>query len=181
MRVAWEPRVSSFEEVAMRRQEASTVVAAPLAAVQVMLTDVARWPEFLSGPAGVESTGFERYRFTVGEGGNRRDVAVCVVPHPAEHRISWHALEGPRYVGELRLHAVDDGHTRGDLTMSADPVGMLDGFREMIGERQRTVDGGLQRLDTLLTSSGPAPLGWADVDVLVVGSGAREHALFRAL
>jgi uncharacterized membrane protein len=137
----------------MRRQEASTVVAAPLAVVQGTLADVGRWPEFLSGLQAVETTGFERYRFTIGEGGHRREVPVCVVPHPAEHRISWHALEGPKYVGELRLHAVDDGHTRVDLTMSSDPAGMLDGLREMVGERHRTVEIDLQRLDKLLTSS----------------------------
>ena len=136
----------------MRRQEASTVVAAPLSAVEGTLTDVARWPEFLSGLEAVEVTGHERYRFTVTDGGRRRTVAVCVVPHVAEHRISWHALEGPRYVGELRLNAVDDGHTRVDLTLTADPVRMLDGLREMVGERHRTVEVDLQRLDKLLTA-----------------------------
>jgi uncharacterized membrane protein len=136
----------------MRRQEASTVVAAPLTAVEGTLTDVARWPEFMTEIEAVEATGFERYRFSLNEGGRRRTVPVCVVPHVAEHRISWHALEGPRYVGEMRLHAVDDRHTRVDLTMTADPVRMLDGLREMVGERHRTVEVDLQRLDKLLTA-----------------------------
>lgn len=138
----------------MRRQQASMVVAAPLATVETTLTDVTRWPEFLSAVAAVEQSGHERYRFTLTEGGHQRDVPVCVVPHPAEHRISWHALEGPKYVGELRLHPVDDRHTRVDLTMSSDPVGMLDGLREMVGERHRTVEIDLQRLDALLGSTG---------------------------
>jgi uncharacterized membrane protein len=140
------------EEVAMKRQQASMVVAAPLAVVERTLTDVSRWPEFLSGVDEVKPTGFERYRFTVSGGGNRREVPVCVTPHPAEHRISWHALEGPRYLGEIRLHLVDDAHTRVDLTMSADPVGILDGFSEMLGERHRTVELDLRRLDRLLAT-----------------------------
>ncbi|HVN10975.1 MAG TPA: SRPBCC family protein [Kineosporiaceae bacterium] len=117
----------------MARQEATTVVAVSLDAVEARLTDVSRWPEFVTGLESVEPAGFERYRFTVAARGRRRTLHVCVVPHPAEHRISWRALEGPRYVGELRLRAVDDRHTRIDLTMTIDPEGLMDGLREIVG------------------------------------------------
>jgi uncharacterized membrane protein len=136
----------------MRRQQAATVVAAPLDVVESRLADVTRWSEFLTGLEAVQATGFERYIFTVTEGKRRRDVPMCVVRHPAEHRMAWHALEGPRYVGELRLHAVDDRHTRVELTMTADPVGMLEGFREIVGERHQTAVLDLQRLDAFVAS-----------------------------
>src|SRR5947209_2018796 len=100
----------------MTRQHARTTVAASLAAVQERLADVARWPAFLSGLESAEPAGFERWRFTIADGKRRRTVAVCVQPHPGEHRIAWHALEGPRYVGDLRLRAGDAGHTAVELT-----------------------------------------------------------------
>ena len=117
----------------MARQEASIVVAVPLEAVEARLADVSRWPEFLAGLESVEPAGFERFRFTIAGRGRQRTLPVCVVPHAAEHRISWRALEGPRYIGELRLRAVDDRHTRVDLTMIVDPDGLRDGLREIVG------------------------------------------------
>jgi uncharacterized membrane protein len=138
------------------RQQATSVVAAPLELVEDRLREVARWPEFLIGLEAVEPTGFERYRFTVTEGGRRRVIPVCVVPHPAEHRISWKALEGARYIGDLRLHAVDDRHTRVDLTMIVDPAGFAAGFREIVGERHQTVVLDLQRLDAFLAAKQPS-------------------------
>ena len=135
----------------MTTQQATTVIAAPVAAVHDKLRDVPGWPAFLSGLAAVEQLGFERYRFTLDEGGRRREVGVCVVDHAAEHRISWHQLEGPRYAGELRLKAVDAGHTRVELRTTADPTGMAAGLREMLGERHPTAELDLRRLEGLLT------------------------------
>ena len=135
----------------MTTQQATTVMAAPLAAVHARLRDVQGWPAFVSGLEAVEKLGFERYRFTLAEGGRRRDVPVCVVDHAAEHRISWRQLEGPRYAGELRLRAVDDRHTRVELRTTADPPGLGAGLREMLGERHPTAELDLHRLEELLT------------------------------
>lgn len=135
----------------MTRQQAATVVAASLDVVESRLKDVERWPEFLVGLTAVQPTGFERYRFTIQDGKRQRDVPVCVVPHAAEHRISWRALEGPRYLGELRLYPVDDRHTKVELTMTEDPTGLRDGLREIVGERHKTAELVLQRVDAFVT------------------------------
>ena len=137
----------------MTRQHARTTVAAPLAVVQRRLADVARWPAFLSGLERAEAAGFERWQFTLAEGSRRRTVAVCVQVHPAEHRIAWHALQGPRYLGEFRLKAADDGHTAVELTTTADPAGPGSAFREMLGERHVSAQLDLQRFDTFVTAS----------------------------
>src|SRR4051812_8772114 len=137
----------------MTRQHARTTVAAPLAVVQRRLADVARWPAFLSGLERAEPAGFERWEFTLAEGSRRRTVPVCVQVHPAEHRIAWHALQGPRYLGELRLKAADDAHTAVELTTTADPDGAGSAFREMLGERHPTAQLDLQRLDAFVTAS----------------------------
>ena len=137
----------------MMRQHATTTVAAPLTDVQARLGDVTSWPAFLYGLEAVEPAGHERYRFTLVNGKRRRSVLVCVQAHPAEHRMAWRQLEGPRYAGELRLREVDSGHTTVELTMTADPVSMSEGFRELLGERHPEAELDLQRLDAFVTES----------------------------
>jgi uncharacterized membrane protein len=135
----------------MMRQHATTTVAAPLAEVQARLSDVTSWPAFLYGLESVEPAGHERYRFTLATGKRSRTVLVCVQTHHADHRVSWRQLEGPRYLGELRLREVDAGHTAVELTMTADPVTMSEGFRELLGERHPEAELDLQRLDSFVT------------------------------
>jgi uncharacterized membrane protein len=137
----------------MMRQHATTVVAAPLADVQARLADVTSGPAFLYGLESVEPAGHERYRFTLTSGRRQRTVLCCVQSHPAEHRVTWRQLEGPRYRGELRLREVDRGHTTVELTMTADPVSMGEGFRELLGERHPEAELDLQRLDHFLTEA----------------------------
>jgi hypothetical protein len=137
----------------MMRQHATTTVAAPLTDVQARLGDVTSWPAFLYGLEAVEPAGHERYRFTLVNGKRRRSVLVCVQAHHAEHRMAWRQLEGPRYAGELRLREVDSGHTTVELTMTADPVSMSEGFRELLGERHPEAELDLQRLDAFVTES----------------------------
>jgi hypothetical protein len=67
--------------------------------------------------------------------------------------MAWRQLEGPRYAGELRLREVDSGHTTVELTMTADPVSMSEGFRELLGERHPEAELDLQRLDAFVTES----------------------------
>jgi uncharacterized membrane protein len=137
----------------MFRQHARTTVGAPLADVQARLADVTSWPAFLYGLESVERAGHERYRFTLSDGRRRRTVLVCVQAHPAEHRMTWRQLEGPRYLGDLRLREAGSGHTTVELTMTADPVGMADGFRELLGERHPAAQLDLQRLDAYITQA----------------------------
>ena len=137
----------------MMRQHATTTVAAPLTDVEARLGDVTSWPAFLYGLEAVEPAGHERYRFTLVNGKRRRSVLVCVQAHHAEHRMAWRQLEGPRYAGELRLREVDSGHTTVELTMTADPVSMSEGFRELLGERHPEAELDLQRLDAFVTET----------------------------
>ena len=67
--------------------------------------------------------------------------------------MTWRQLEGPRYLGDLRLREAGSGHTTVELTMTADPVGMADGFRELLGERHPAAQLDLQRLDAYITQA----------------------------
>jgi uncharacterized membrane protein len=138
--------------VRVPHQEASAVVAAPLVVVETELRDVERWSQFLIGVEEVTKTGHDRYVFTVKDGSRLRNVPVAVVCHLREHRISWRALEGARFEGELRLAVADDGHTRVGLVMTAEPSGFLAGLADMLGSSKSTAALDLQRLDTYLTA-----------------------------
>src|SRR3954462_15469604 len=134
----------------MFRQHATTTVAAPLDDVLARLADVTTWPAFLYGLESVERAGHERYRFTLSDGKRRRTVLVCVQAHPAEPRRPGRQVEGPRSLGDLRLGEAGSRHSTVELTMTADPVGMADGFRELLGERHPAAQLDLQRLDAYM-------------------------------
>src|SRR5512144_3168210 len=133
----------------MRQQEATTVISAPLAQVEEMLTDVTAWPAFLVGLESVERLGHERYRFHLADGRDRRDVVVCVRHQPALHAFSWKALEGPAYRGRLDLSALDGRHTSVRLTLTSHPGTLWAAVAEMLMPRTSLADTDLQRLDQL--------------------------------
>lgn len=133
-----------------QHQQATVVVSVPLAEAEVKLRDVECWPRFLIGLEEATKTAYERYLFVVREGRRTREVQVCVVDHPREHRISWRALARPAFDGELRLHPVDDRHTRVTLTLVAEPAGFLAGLSEMVGSSASTATLAVQQLDAFL-------------------------------
>jgi uncharacterized membrane protein len=134
----------------MTHQQAVSVVAAPLKVVEQRLREVGAWPEFLLGLEQVTETSFGRYGFVVRDGSKTRAVAVAVVAHPREHRIVWHALNGPRFDGELRLAQVDPGHTRVSLSLTAEPKGFLAGLSDMVSTSQSAATLDLHRLEALV-------------------------------
>jgi uncharacterized membrane protein len=133
----------------MRQQEATTVISAPPAQVEHLLTDVSAWPAFLVGLESVERLGHERYRFHLAEGGDRRDVRVCVRHQPALHRFTWKALEGPAYHGSLELSAADDRHTLVRLSLTSHPGTLWAALSDMIMPGPSRAVHDLQKLDQL--------------------------------
>jgi uncharacterized membrane protein len=135
------------EVLTMPHQEATTVIAQPLDVVQERLREVESWPQFLIGLLLATRTGHERYRLVVRSGRTKREVTAAVQLNATEHRFTWKALEGPRYEGEIRLSAVDDGHTRVRIAFTSDPVGFTDGIREMFGSSNDMAAVDLVRLE----------------------------------
>jgi uncharacterized membrane protein len=140
----------------MTHQEASAVVAVPIAAVEARLRDVTSWPAFVAGVEAVEELGFQRYRFTVRGENGVREIDAAVVDHPKEHRVAWRSLEGAHFNGEFRLSAVDDRHTKVHLSLLADPAGLLAGFSDLLGASHSTATVDLQRLEAYLASGATA-------------------------
>jgi uncharacterized membrane protein len=140
----------------MTHQQAVSVLAVPLETVEHAVRDVGRWPEFLLGLEQVTETSFGRYTFVLRDTTSSREVDVAVVAHPREHRIAWHALRGPRFDGEIRLAAVDERHTRVNLSLTADPAGFLAGLCDLVRiSHTTTAMLDLQRLDQLVTGAHP--------------------------
>lgn len=138
----------------MRHQEATVTVAAPLARVEAVVADVAGWPRFIVELESAERLGHERWRFCLRDGGDRRDVVVCVRHDPARHRTTWRALEGPQWTGCLSLAAVDDGHTRVRLELDRHPGSFLAGLAEMLMPRTDRAAHDLHDLEDVLAVRG---------------------------
>jgi uncharacterized membrane protein len=130
----------------MREQEATVVVATPIAQVESLLTDVTTWPTFLVGLESAERLGHERYRFCLAEGRDRREVVVCVRHDLGLHRFSWKALEGPTYRGSLELAAVDGDRTAVRLSLRSHPQSVVAAFFEMVLPGRDRADRDLRKL-----------------------------------
>jgi len=140
--------------VVMTHQKAESVIAAPLDAVERQLRDVGSWPKFLVGLEKVTEHSFERYQFVVTDDDGTRELDVAVVAHPGEHRMLWHALSGPKFEGDVRLHVVDAKHTRVVLSLTAEPKGFLAGLGDLVHAKGSAAAVDLQRLDALVTGAG---------------------------
>ncbi|HET9656888.1 MAG TPA: SRPBCC family protein [Kineosporiaceae bacterium] len=136
----------------MTHQEATAVVNLPVADVETRLRDVGSWPRFVVGLEDVVKTAHERYTFSVRDGHSTREVPVCAIPHPREHRVSWKALSGPAFDGEFRLHPENDRQTRVTVSMVAEPAGFLANLSELFRSSTTTAEIVLQRLDAFLVA-----------------------------
>jgi hypothetical protein len=139
----------------MTHQEATAVVNLPLSEVEAKLREISSWPRFVVGLEDVVKTAHERYTFVVQDsvgqgGGDTRDVPVCAIPHPREHRISWKALAGHAFDGEFRLHAENERQTRVTLILVAEPAGFLARLGELFQSSSSTAELVLQKLDAFL-------------------------------
>ncbi len=135
----------------MSRQESTSVVRVPLAAVESKLSNVEDWPQFLVGLTGVEKISFGRYHFRVDQGGHQYEVPVAVSVDHHDHRLSWHAQEGPKWDGEVKLSVVDEHHTKVHLVTVAEPRGSGAGWADLASVTSKddaTVD--IQRLEALV-------------------------------
>lgn len=137
----------------MRKQEAVTVVSAPLAVVERALEDVTSWPEYLVGVESVEPLGHQRYRFCLADGRDRRQSVVCVRHLFAEHRFTWRALEGPTFTGRWELRAVDERHTEVRLCLETHPGTLFAGLAEMIIPRLGRAAHDLRKLEEHLVAA----------------------------
>jgi uncharacterized membrane protein len=134
----------------MTHQEATAVVNLPVTEVEARLREISSWPRFIVGLDDVVKTAHERYTFVVRDSGGSRDVPVCAIPHPREHRISWKALVGPAFDGEFRLHPENERQTSIAVTLVAEPAGFLSGLSDMLRSRSTTAELVLQRLEEFL-------------------------------
>lgn len=137
----------------MKVQKASRTVPLPLERVERFLADVETWPSFLVGVESVERKGHERYRFTLRDGREFREVTACVRHNWQEHAMSWKALEGPAFRGCIQLKPVDAQRTLVELEIAAHPGSFAGGFSDMVlsGSDRATLD--LRGLEDKLTSS----------------------------
>ena len=102
-------------------QRASAVLDVPLAIVDEHLRPVIAWSAFLPGLEDATATSFARYRFRLRQDGRAEDVPVAVSIDHRRHRVSWHALHGPRYEGRITLGPAGDRRTKVTVELTVDP------------------------------------------------------------
>jgi hypothetical protein len=138
----------------MRHQEATTVVALPLADVESRLRQVEAWSKFLHGIESIEYASHERYLFRLADGRDRRELKVVVKLLYRDHCFVWHGLSGPAWRGSLKLTPVDDHHTAVTLAMGSLPVDLRSGLSEMLMPKTTTALHDLRMLEQHLVQAG---------------------------
>jgi uncharacterized membrane protein len=136
----------------MTHQEATAVVNLSVSEIEAKLREIGAWPRFVVGLQDVIKTAHERYTFVVHDRSGTREVPVCAILHPREHRVSWKSLSGPAFDGEYRLHEESDRRTRVTVSLVAEPAGFLAGLGDMIASSTSTAELILQRLEAYLTT-----------------------------
>jgi hypothetical protein len=138
----------------MRHQEATTVVALPLAEVESRLRRVEAWSEFLHGIESIEYVSHERYVFRLADGRDRRELKVVVKLLYRDHCFVWHGLSGPTWRGSLKLAPIDDNHTAVTLAMASLPIDLRSGLSEMLLPSNTTAVHDLRLLERHLVQAG---------------------------
>lgn len=137
----------------MAHQEASAVIAYPLATIRDRLRDVESWACVVLGLDRVSRTGHERYVFTISDGRRERDVPVVAKVLHGEQCMVWRETSGPRFSGSLRLAEVDPGRTRVTLSVTEYPAGFLAGIGDMLAPQRARAQLDLQRLEDHLRAA----------------------------
>ena len=133
----------------MTRQEASAVVTVPLETLQQALRNVEEWTSFIVGVTRITKRAHERYVFELADGdGRTREVPAVVRHNHRDHCFTWHAVNGPRFEGCLRLTPLDAGRTRVTLDLTEHPHGFMGNLTDMVSHNRPHAAMDLQRLQS---------------------------------
>jgi hypothetical protein len=124
--------------------------------VERRLRDVESWSEFLAGIESITFTSHERYRFTLHEGSDHREVKMVVKLRYQDHCFAWHEISGPPVRGSLKLVAVDDRHTALTLVVASMPATLRSGVAEMMMPNNSTAMVDVRLLEKHLIRSSAA-------------------------
>ena len=139
----------------MTYQEATTVVTAPLAAVERRLGDVESWTGFLVGVDQIRKLSHERYLFQLAGLDGAREVRVAVRAHLHTHRVVWRALGTMMFGGAIHLESVVGGWTKVTLSLTTQPDGFLANLTDMVASSNAQAAIDVQRLQDHLTHPMP--------------------------
>jgi hypothetical protein len=134
----------------MRQQSATTVIPIPLVELEDRLSRIESWPDFLMGVESVEKLGYERYRFTLDQDSERREIVVAVRHKPRGHTFTWQSLDGPAFTGRFDLADTDVGDTRVSLTISSHPSTTWSSIADFVLPRMSQADHDLRNLEELV-------------------------------
>jgi uncharacterized membrane protein len=136
----------------MTHQVASAVVTVPLESLQQALRNVEDWTSFIDGVTKITKRAHERYVFELGDGSGTREVPAVVRHNHRDHSFSWHAVNGPRFEGCLRLHALDGMRTRVTLDLTAHPDGFMACLTDMVAHNRAQAVLDVQRLQSFAST-----------------------------
>jgi uncharacterized membrane protein len=139
----------------------SVDVEVPLRLAYDRWTQFEEFPNFMEGVDEVRQLDDRHNHWTTSIGGVRREFDTEIVDQLADDRITWRSIDGDiQQRGSVRFERLDDTHTRVELTMDVEPVGMAEKGADALGVIDRRVKGDLHRFKDYVEGGGGQTGGW---------------------
>lgn len=108
------------------------------------------FPEFMEGVERVVQRGDKFLDWTATVGGQTRHWTAEIVDQTPGRRIAWKAIEGTQNAGAVLFDAIGADRTKLELTIEAEPDGLVEEAGVATGFLDRRVEGDLKRFKTFI-------------------------------
>jgi uncharacterized membrane protein len=147
-------------EEAMSRVQQSIDVDVPVDVAYDQWTQFESFPRFMEGVKEVEQVDDKRLRWTAEVGGQERSWDAEIVDQTPNQRVAWKSVSGTDNAGAVQFKPLDGSRTRIDVTMEAEPEGVVEKAGDALGFLDRRVKGDLERFAEFIQRRGQPTGAW---------------------
>ncbi|MEU2433756.1 SRPBCC family protein [Streptomyces sp. NPDC007861] len=124
-------------------------------------TQFEEFPRFMEGVEEVRQIDDVHNHWTTKIGGVRREFDTEIVDQLPDERIAWRTTGGDtNQMGMVRFRPLDATHTRVELVMDVEPVGVAEKAAAMTGTIDRRVKGDMRRFKEFIEERGGESGSW---------------------
>jgi len=144
----------------METIEKSIEVDAPLQAVYNQWTQFEEFPRFMQGVEEVRQITDTRLFWKAEIWGKAAEWEAEIYEQIPDQRIAWRSVTGHPNAGAVNFQSVGENRTRVTLTMSYEPLGVVEKIADALGIVTARVEGDLKRFRDFIEERGRATGAW---------------------
>ena len=144
----------------MSRVEQQVEVNVPVSVAYDQWTQFESFPRFMEGVERVEQLDEKRLRWTASVAGQERTWNAEIVDQTPNTRIAWKSTDGTENAGAVKFEPVSPDRTRIDITIDAEPEGLVERAGDALGFLDRRVKGDMERFAEFIEGRGQPTGAW---------------------